>query len=334
MRTSNHPTRQSGLPGSHRRPFLITLIGCLLAAFASLAAPQAGDRTVHLVVVAGQSNAEGYNHLGQFHGGREPFPADLRDQPRVLFWPGLDDLPPGENRWTHLQVRTNGGFGPEISLGADLQAACPGTDFGIVKYASGGTGIARSVDYADYIPALAGFDDRGRHWHPPTAGRPAGQLYEALLRNFRAATTHLERQGRRWQLDGFIWMQGEHEAGISARMAADYRELLTAFIGAVRRDLAQPNLPFVFGQVNSHTWVYGDTVRAHQAEVMRSDPMALLVPTIDLPRVPGDASHFTADGMLTLGSRFTTGLMALSKNLRALRKSTVLKPAPPPFFPR
>ncbi|GAI45292.1 unnamed protein product, partial [marine sediment metagenome] len=59
--------------------------------------------------------------------------------------------------------------------------------------------------------------------------------------------------------------QGEHEAGLSRKMAEDYDKLLADFMRAVRRDLKTPSLPFVIGQVNSHTWAFGDIARDRQA---------------------------------------------------------------------
>ncbi len=266
---------------------------------------------VRLFVVAGQSNAQGYNHIDQYRGGRERFPETLRVQPRILFWPGNDSPPATNNRWTTLRVGDSGAFGPEISFACDLERRMPGAPIAIVKYAVGGSGIARSVDYTDYIPALAGYNDKGRNWHPPTAGREAGALYNNLIANFRSAVAVLERDGTPWELCGFVWMQGEHEGGISRKMAEDYEKLLSDFIGSVRKDLQAPSLPFVIGQVNSHTWAFGDIARKSQVEACRKDQRTLLVETVDLPRVNGDAAHFTADGMLTLGSRFAEAMVKL-----------------------
>ena len=133
-------------------------------------------------------------------------------------------------------------------------------------------------------------------------------LERALLANFRTAVSVLEREGKTWELTGLVWMQGEHEASISRKMADDYERLLSDFIRSVRKDLGAPALPFVIGQVNSHTWIYGDIARQCQVEVCQKDRRILLVKTIDLPRVDGDAAHFTADGMLTLGSRFAEAM--------------------------
>ena len=268
-------------------------------------------RPVRLFVVAGQSNAQGYNHINQYHGGREAFPETLRVQSRILFWPGNDSPQATNNLWTTLRVGDSGAFGPEISFACDMERRMPGARIAIMKYAVGGSGIARSVDYTDYIPAVAGYNDKGRNWHPPTDGREAGALYSTLMANFHNAVSALERDGKQWEISGFVWMQGEHEGGISRKMAEDYEKLLAGLIRSVRKDLQAPSLPFVIGQVNSHTWAYGDIARKCQVEVCRKDPRILLVETVDLPRVNGDAAHFTADGMLTLGSRFAEAMVKL-----------------------
>jgi hypothetical protein len=314
------------LPGAtHNRPALPAVAAQPIMSLAGLQAKsdairRGGSKTldgakgkgpVRLFVIAGQSNAQGYNHIRQYRGGREEFPATLRVQPRILYWPGNDALQPTNDLWTTLRVGDSGSFGPEISFASDMEQRMPGATIAIMKYAVGGTGIARSVDYTDYIPALSGFNDHGRNWHPPTDGREAGALYRALLANFHDAVSALERDGKSWELCGFVWMQGEHEAGISRKMAEDYEKLLSDFIRSVRKDLHAPALPFVIGQVNSHTWAYGDIARKCQAEVCRKDPRTLLVETVDLPRVSGDAAHFTADGMLTLGSRFADAMVKL-----------------------
>lgn len=266
------------------------------------------NRPVRVFIIAGQSNAEGHNHIHQYHGGGEPFPTTFRDQPRILYWPGNKTVQTNENLWTTLRVEASGTFGPEIAFGHDLAQALPDETVAIIKYAAGGTGIARSTEYTDYIPAVAGYDDRGRNWHPPTDHKAAGALYKTLMDNIHYATSTLERKGQRWELSGFLWMQGEHEASISRKMAEDYERLLSDFIRSLRKDLRSPSLQVLIGQVNNHSWAYGDIARKAQVEVCRKIENTRLVQTIDLPRVDGDAAHFTADGMLTLGSRFAEAI--------------------------
>lgn len=302
---------------------VVTLLAITAPVLGGITAPsERGEakatQPIRIFIVAGQSNAEGHNHIRQYHAGREAFPATLQQQPNIRYWPGTDTPLANSNLWTTLQVGASGAFGPEMGFAHDMAQAMPGATIAILKYAAGGTGIARSKDYTDYIPALTGYNDQGRNWHPPTDGQEAGNLYRALIANFRIAVSILEREGKTWELTGLVWMQGEHEAGISRKMADDYGGLLSDFICSVRKDLGAPNLPFAIGQVNSHTWVYGDIARQGQVEVCRKDKRTLLAATVDLPRVHGDAAHFTAEGMLTLGSRFAAAMVKLVPETRGV----------------
>jgi len=270
-------------------------------------------RPVRVFIVAGQSNAVGYNRAKEYRKGRIGFPKAYRHQPDVLFWLADNTGKKETEGWASLGIADSGAFGPEIGFAHDLAAELRPTRIAIVKCASGGTGIARSVDYSDYIPALKGFDDHGNNWHPTADGKEAGRLYQRLIKNVRDALTALDRKHTEWELAGCLWMQGEHEAGISRKMAQDYDKLLTGFISAVRKDLKTPSLPFVIGQINSHTWAYGDIVRAKQSMVCQQDRRAVLVKTTDLSRRgSGGASHFDADGMLVLGSRFARAAISLT----------------------
>ena len=302
------PAPGTSLRQTPRRLWL--LVGLSLAGGAVW--PVARSEPVEVYILAGQSNAVGHNSAASFTP--PPFPESLRSQPDVLLWPGSNAKPGLQNTWTTLQVGASrvgeNAFGPEISFGREMQAARPRARLAIVKYAVGGTGIARSGDYDDYIPALAGFDDRGDNWHPPEPGRPAGRLYENLLANVRDALAALERDGHDWELRGFLWMQGEHEAGISARMAADYGRLLGNFRAQVRSDLGAPRLPFLVGQI-SDKWIFREPVQAAQERACADDPRSRLVVTRDFTRTPGDDAHYDATGMVLLGSRFAAAALAL-----------------------
>ncbi len=264
------------------------------------------NRPIRVFIVAGQSNAVGYNNIKEYQKGREEFPKELLHQPRILFWQATT------SSWGTLRVTDSGSFGPEIAFSYDLAVAMPDEQIAIIKYAVGGTGIARSTDYTDYIPKLKNFVDRGKNWHPPLGDREAGGLYQRLIENVRNAISTLDDEHQQWEFAGCLWMQGEHEAGISQKMAQDYEGLLTDFIRSVRADLKVPYLPFAIGEVNSHTWRFGDIVRDAQVSVCQEDRNLALVRTTDLPREgSGGLSHFDADGMIQLGSRFASAMIPL-----------------------
>ena len=268
------------------------------------AKPAGNERLVKVFIVAGQSNAVGYNRSQEYKKGRTEFPQELSSQPDVLFWLANAG---GKSSWTTLRLAGHGAFGPEISFARDIAKSIPDAQIAIVKCAVGGTGIARSSDYSDYIAKLKNFDDHGNNWHPPSSAKEAGKHYQTLIANVRDAVAALEGKGQKWELAGCLWMQGEHEAGISRKMAEDYDKLLAGLIKAIRTDLKVPSLKFAIGEVNSHKWAFADIVRDGQVKVCRDDANALLVKTVDLSRAgSGGAAHFDADGMVELGSRFAS----------------------------
>lgn len=297
------------------------------AAFVGVGAvrPAVGTEPVQVFILAGQSNAVGHNTAASF--APAPFPDSLRSQPDVMFWPGSNANAAVRNTWTTLRVGVSSvgrdAFGPELAFGRHLQSKVPGARFAILKYAVGGTGIARSSDYDDYIPALAGFDDRGNNWHPPEPGRPAGALYTQLVTNVKAALAALEHDGHDHELRGFLWMQGEHEAGISRRMAADYGRLLVGFRDRVRVDLDAPRLPFLIGQI-SDKWIFRQDVQAAQERACVDDPRSRLVVTRDFTRTPGDDAHYDANGMVLLGTRFAEAALTFASEKPAREPTTAV----------
>lgn len=297
--------------------------------------PARNTRTVKVFIVAGQSNAVGYNNIRELNVESEKVKKNLNEQSQVLFWPGSNAKPEFANTWTKLQTGVSvismeepykdGCFGPEIGFVLGLRKALPDEKIAVIKYAEGGTGIARSLDYEDYIPALKNFDDKGRNWHPPVEGKAAGILYNNLIHNIQEALAVLKSQGLHYEICGFLWMQGEHEAGISKKMAGDYGKLLTLFRASVSRDLNLKELPFIVGEINSHTWAFADLARKYQAEACQEDPNSLLIKTTDLSRGSiGGAAHFDADGMMILGDRFAQGILTFLKKENDESKPAIL----------
>jgi hypothetical protein len=102
---------------------------------------------------------------------------------------------------------------------------------------------------------------------------------------------------------------------ISGKMALDYGELLTLFHHSLLKELKVRKIPFLVGQINSHTWAFGDLARKSQADACRKIAKCALIKTTDLPRGGiGGAAHFDAKGMLLLGERFAGGYLQLIDN--------------------
>ena len=274
---------------------------------------------VKVFILAGQSNAVGYHDFKEYTGDSNKLLEHIDALRHVRFWPGSNARKELQNKWTALQIGASDislddpfkqSFGPEIGMAITLSNALPGEEIAIIKYAVGGTGIARSENYSDYIPALNGFDDKGVNWHPASDNKQSGSLYVGLIDNIKKALASLENENQQYEICGFLWMQGEHESGISKKMADDYGSLLSTFRMAVRKDLNLKKLPFVVGEINSHTWAFADMARNKQKKSCLRDRHSVLIQTTDLPRGgSGGEAHFTSDAMLELGERFAQGIL-------------------------
>ena len=301
----------------------------------NVANPVTKIHPVKVFILAGQSNSVGYNHIKELRGSDTFLTENSANLAEVLFWPGSNAKPGFSNIWTKLQLGVSeicikepykdGAFGPEIGFAFAIQKLLPNEKIAIIKYAEGGTGIARSQDYSDYIPALKDFNDKGRNWYPPVNGKESGLLYKNLTDNIQDGLKALKDKGLKYEIVGFIWMQGEHEAGISKKMAGDYGKLLTLFRESLRRDLRLKKLPFIVGEINSHTWAYGDNARKEQALACQNDINSILVKTTDLSRGSiGGAAHFDANGMMILGDRFAEGMITLLRKKNIEPKPAVI----------
>ena len=301
------------------------VIGCAALAHGDVATadhkPVPGDRPVRVIIIAGQSNAKGWNDYSECRGDNEKILDGLKSQPGVLYWSAA------RKAWGPLKIgETNGltpkSFGPELGLCHNLAKLMPGERFAIFKFAVGATGIADSKDYTDYIPSLKAYDDKGGNWHPPAEGRGPGTHYKNMIAEAGKAMAALDKDGVKHELAACVWVQGEHEAGISPKMAADYKTLLQSLMRSIRNDLNKPDLPFAIGMV-SGSWPYCDTVRAAQTAVAKEDAHVELIESIDITRAgSGGKAHYDANGMIEFGRRAAVATERLLNAQKAKQRQT------------
>jgi carbohydrate esterase-like sialic acid-specific acetylesterase len=248
---------------------------------------------IQVYVFAGQSNMVGA--AASAAELRQMKSAPIQPDEHVLFWGPTGDL---QERWVPLQAPTelfqsltHQGFGPEIGAAPLLARRHPDSTIAIFKVAQNATNL--SV-----------------HWSP---GNTRGR-YRWMIERLRYAVAILRAEtNRETEVAGFFWMQGESDSK-TLPQARRYDELLTDFISAVRRDLASPGLPFVFGRIQDMRKTapklgrYSDVVREGQAEVARTVPGAFLVSTDGLERDAKSPIHFSTRGTLELGRLFASSL--------------------------
>lgn len=151
-----------------------------------------------------------------------------------------------------------------------------GVPVGIIPGPLGGTNL-----YSQWQRDEADHQDRGTLY--------GSLLHRGLLQNYSTP------------LKGFLWYQGESDAG---RGVALYKADLERLMAECREDLENPGLVFgivqlaTYGQANLTTWL---PIQEAQREVVEEDPLSVLSAAVDLPRA--DTIHLNVAGYKTLGAR-------------------------------
>ena len=284
----------------------------LLCALCVLCGSSPAAETRDLLLIAGQSNAVGYD------AKPSELPADAADKD-VLFWFRAGDPPPDEfdttsgGKWTHLQPQPkgnpapktkgprqygnfsgpDGGFGPELGLARALVAK-EKQPLAIVKAAWSGTGMAQD-------------------WNPADAG-PGGSCYRALVSETKAAIAAAQAQGITLRPRALAWVQGESDANATA--APRYTQALGDMIAALRKDLAAPQL-IALVAVNTQ---FGGGKNAFMPKIVEAqqalaakDPRCAYVDTASATLA--NNAHFDTAGTLDVGRRFADALVKVEAKL-------------------
>ncbi|WP_374975592.1 sialate O-acetylesterase [Microbacterium trichothecenolyticum] len=241
----------------------------------------------HLVLVLGQSNANGSNT------DYEPDGLDARD-PRILTFPGSG---PDAGRIVHAREplapiggHPPGGLGPGGPFAALLLETLPADDvILIVPVTMGGTGMRSHTSY----PGV---------WKVGFIKEGAPNLFEATVTQARAA---LSAAGPDAVIDAVVWHQGETDGG---RTEQEYAADLDELIASLRERLPEAaDAPFLVGQLPA------ERRRAypnHQgvADALRRTPSR--VPNTGYAEAPGfghvndETTHLTAAGQRILGANY------------------------------
>jgi hypothetical protein len=252
---------------------------------------QSNDQPVRVFIFAGQSNMVG-THSRVVDIPRYPPFADLnKPQANVLFSYklGREEMATS-NGWVDLQP-TGDYFGPELSFGRRVSQNIEAS-IAIIKIASGGTSL-------------------GEDWNPD---QPGGfKLYPLALEHIRSALADLDRKGLKYQLEGFMWHQGENDM-FDKSFKPRYQDNLRNFLASWRRDLNAPNLKFYIGELCTKTiWGMDNrdnmyAIRTAQKAVVASDKFAEYVPTShDAVEIGGGAGlhyHYGTLGQLQHGVNY------------------------------
>src|SRR5262249_28744486 len=238
-----------------------------------------------LWVLAGQSNMEGVGDLvdvtpphpqvkmlgmdGRWRQAEEPLHW-LVDSPDPVH-SGDPKTRERRSAQAHKTRRKGAGLGLPF---AEALIQSTGVPIGLVICAHGGTSMEQ--------------------WNPAKKDEGGKSLYGSMMRQFQLAGGKVR---------GVLWYQGESDAGGEASQR--YAQVFARFIGTVRSDFGQPELPFYFVQIgrfvragDSKGW---NTVQEAQRLLPERVPNAAVISVIDLEL--DDAIHVGTQGLKRAGQR-------------------------------
>lgn len=285
-----------------RRILFWSTLALLTAAVLS-AASAPTERPLKTFILAGQSNMVGW-------GDSRKLPDEMRrGSERVLMFEA-GTWQPLRPHQTVIDLQRRVGlsehsFGPEITFGAEMAKAWPGETIGIIKLAFGGTSLlAWKRDWSKEDADRVG---QGR-W---------GSLYRKLIEKVNQA-----RAARQVEIVGFVWLQGGGDMK-NVDVAKEYLANLQSLVAALREDVGQPWLPFIFGtargrdpgfdlpddltalepRIVSGTYPAAQWVLKAQFDAERQIPHARLVVLREIEKHPQNI-HYNTVGQLVIGRLF------------------------------
>jgi hypothetical protein len=171
------------------------------------AIPKSGKFRVF--VLMGQSNMTGAARAAKLE-------VPYTDQhERIRIW--------ANGRWEYFVPTVR--FGPGVSMARELADLWPNDTIGIIKVASGGTGIRGFEKNWSFERANLTFDGK------------KGSLYKDLM-NAVAEAKRISKP----EYSGFVWKQGAAD-GTKKVLGNEYYDTFKQMISDVRKDLGAPDLP-------------------------------------------------------------------------------------------
>jgi alpha-galactosidase len=222
-------------------------------------------KPVQVFILAGQSNMEGKAKMSLLeYQATAPETKDVFQHLRQDDqWVVRDDV------WIKFLDRHGKltvGYGSPDCIGPELEFGWTMGDHHdaavlIIKTAWGGKSLFRDFrPPSSGLPKVAVLEEllqRSQKRQPDTTlddvKTSFGFYYREMLKEIQSTLTSLPDlfpmvDGQGYELAGFVWFQGWNDM-INADYTAEYADNMANFIRDVRKDLQQPNLPFVIGQL-------------------------------------------------------------------------------------
>ncbi len=237
-----------------------------------VATAAADDEVPSVYLIIGQSNA----------AGRGPLPATLQTYDGVSVFDGSDFVPatPNINQYSTVQRSVNG-YSLGYTFGGAMQSVT-GTESLLVSNARGGTSI--------------------QFWLPDGNVDPTtGENYFAQA--VSAVRDAIDSSDTALQLGGVVWHQGEADS-----TDVDYTVDIQYLVNGLRREFADPDLPFVAGEL---AYSRNDSAMFNE----RLNGIAPLIENFEVASAEGlvttDGTHFDSPSLRELGDRYAIAMLGL-----------------------
>ena len=292
----------------------LAVLGIAGALQTAIAGDDAVLQPVPTFLILGQSNADGMVANAELSPELVRFYAAQKDNLKIYYKPAVRDI---ENRvmaasfvddgaWyslgvshddtaktTHMNIGnpnqsvaigTNTYHGVELALAAKYFAAHPDQELRIIKVAVAGSSIEQD-------------------WG--VTGRTKGKVYDFFLNyTYLPAVAKMALEGKRPEIIGVFWMQGESNIGQST-----YGASLQTFVDNLNTDLGVPLNKIIIGGLSSAAiGADADALKQAQADVALANKNTAILKTDGsdgLPAIPllADNIHFTSAGYETIADR-------------------------------
>jgi len=200
-------------------------------------------------------------------------------------------------------------FGPELLIGLTLAENYPNKEFLLIKEAKGGTAL-----YGAWNPNWSAEKSKEIE---KGAKKQSWNLCDKHIESIQKNLEILTSKGKKAQIFGMVWMQGENDAILEVS-ANSYTENLEELISKYRKEFKVKKMPFVAGQINSHYGIEGgsDLVRKAFLEVENTVKNVTVIETVrdapytDFPKHI-DNVHYNTEGQVRLGKAFANALIEM-----------------------
>ena len=266
-------------------------------------------------IFAGQSNMVGSDSNTKDIDNFPPFVGYGKEQEKNMFYYSIGRERKFEsNGWEPLKP-INNVVGPEISFARRVSSSI-NEPVAIIKCAAGGTHL-------------------GGDWNPDN---PSGfKMYPLALKLVKEALSELKRKNIEYNLEGFMWHQGENDM-FNEEYMKNYGANLQNFLNRWRKDLGVPNLKFYIGELCTKT-IWGMDLRPRmyaiskgQRQVTESDELAEYVPTahigVEIGGGVGLHYHYGTLGQLQHGVNYADAYLGFIDKAESDSRELVKWPYP------